>query len=153
MKNCILYFLGGRGCRVFSLYFMKRFFFLSPSIMADSFAGHIGLGWLSLSPRTSIELLLAFLAFKVYIERSAVILTAFLFLKKCFVLLLLHLFDTLSWFCTINVLTIICCGDFFFWSSLFGVFCTSCVCMGMSFFSLGKVFHIILWKICCMLST
>jgi hypothetical protein len=52
---------------------MEGFFFISPSIMKDSFAGYSNVGWQLFSFRnTSFH---AFLAFEVSIHKSAVILT------------------------------------------------------------------------------
>jgi hypothetical protein len=40
-----------------------------------------------------------------------------------------------------------CCENFLFWSSLFGVLCASCTFIDMSFFRLGKFSSMILLKI------
>lgn len=40
----------------------------------------------------------------------------------------------------LSVLTVIFHREFLFWSSLFGILCTFCICMGVSFLNLGKFF-------------
>lgn len=46
-------------------------------------------------------------------------------------------FSTLYLLCMLSVSTMICHRELLFWSCLFGLLCVSCVCMGMSFHSLG----------------
>lgn len=53
-------------------------------------------------------------------------------------------FNQLSLFCILNNLSMIYCVDFLFCSHIFGVLCASCICMSLSFLSLGGLFMILL---------
>jgi hypothetical protein len=73
-------------------------------------------------PETSLRN--AFLAFKVSVEKSAVILMGLPLYVTCFFYLIA--FNILSLFSVLVVFMIICHGVVLFWSSLFGVLETSC---------------------------
>lgn len=74
---------------------------------------------------------------KVSIEKSAAISTGFpLYLVCSFSL---TIFNVHSLLCIIGILTVIYCGDFLFWSFLFGVLCFHCVQMDVSILSLWNV--------------
>lgn len=90
-------------------------------------------------------MLQALLTFKSPIEKSVVILKGFpLSTASNFPL---AASNTLSLLCILSVLAMICLGDIFFYSGLFGDLCASCICLGVPFLSLGKLFSMILLKI------
>lgn len=76
------------------------------------------------------------IAFRDSFEKSAVILIGFSLYMDCGFSLLA--FNVLFFVNMFSVLTIICYGDFLFWSCLFGVLCVSSVCFYFSQF--GEVF-------------
>lgn len=108
--------------------------FISPSTLADSFAPYNSLGGKLRNSRAWDALLSTLPLFKVSIEKSANILTGFLYKWLVFVF---------SWctqpslFCVFSVFTMIYHEKLLLWSYLFGVFCGFfCTWIGVSFHSL-----------------
>lgn len=122
--------------------------FLSPSNLADSFAGHCSLVWHLWSFRTWSVLLQASLALRVSLAKSAIILMGFPLHVNCvFFFFSIASFKVLSLGYIFNILTIICHRKFIFVSCVFGILSVSCSCMNVSFFHLGKFYFLILFKV------
>lgn len=90
-----------------------------------SFAGYSSLHWQLWSFRTWSALLQALLTFRVSVKKSTVILIDFLLYVPC----IFFSFSFQAYFFVLyDVLTVICCGVFLFWSHLFSVLWASCSC-------------------------
>jgi hypothetical protein len=98
--------------------------FISSSILNDSFAGQSILGLKLFSFSAQNTLLHVFLAFKVSIEKYAVILMDLPLYVICFFSLIA--FNIVSLFSVLVILTIMCHKKVLLWSSLFGVPEASC---------------------------
>lgn len=104
--------------------------FHSLSVMVDNFAGHISLGWLPSSFRTWNIFLHILLAFKISIEKLAVILVGFSSYVTCICSLVA--FNTISLFCIVSVLTMPC-FEYFLFNIFYLVPCVFLVSYGCVF--------------------
>lgn len=100
---------------------MESFFF--PFNCGRFFFEYSSIGCQSWSYRTWNILLQALLSFKVSIEVPAVILIDFIW----HLFFSLEVFSTLSLFCILSILTMICHREFLFLYCLFRVLCASCI--------------------------
>jgi hypothetical protein len=111
---------------------LLRKIFISPSILKDSFAGYINLGFYLFSFRLWNISIHVLLAFRVSLEKSVVILiglplyvTCHFFLAACIIL---------SLFCVFSVLTIIYLRVFLLLLCLFDVLIDSYICISLFLF-------------------
>lgn len=96
--------------------------FLYSLTIADSFTGYISLGWPSWSFRNWNALFQVFLAFKV---------STFSFIcDLCFLFYVFNILTVIGMWAFLLVLSIWC-------------LCSSCICLSMSFLSLGKFFNLV----------
>jgi hypothetical protein len=115
-----------------------------------SSAGYSNLGWQLFYFRVWKTSFHALLAFRVFVEKSAVILSGLpLDVTWCFSL---ASFNVLSLFYIFCVLIIICLGEVLFWSCLFGVLKASCTLVSISFSKFGKFSFIMLLNVFCTFS-
>lgn len=96
--------------------------------MTDSFPGYVSLSLQSWSSKISNALLQALLTHYFHWQTTAIKLVAF----SVYVTSDIFFPFYLSLFCTLGALTMICPGEFIFWSYIVSVLCASCLCVDIS---------------------